>query len=639
MSATSEWRRAWATAARRLGLALLAYALLPAAFLAGYLLVFGAPGSAVLPHLAVLAGILAGLAGLRLWLRLAPGGERARRAAAATLLTATGLAMIVFYTAVLLGLLYWGRVTTLALVGTYVPQTGELMRSLGHRPEWAAAGVGVVAALAWFGAYRYLKAHDWIAPLEPLLPRPVSATLGLLLIAFAAVSTAELPYRDWGASGEPLSLSLFPERGETAMQSHAISQFRSSKIDRTEDQVRAAYRPAANPRRSNIIVIVADALRADHLALLGYGRRTTPALDALAKAGAVRLATSAVSVCNESACGLRALTSSRYLDAQAARPITLPELLQRHGYGVHYALSGDHTNFYGLRAIYGAADSYFDGASQKTRYFNDDRLVLDRLRSLGRWDGKPMMLQVHLMSSHALGKRFDDVPAFGPDENYDRLRWTGRAIERERAVNFYDRGVLQTDRVVREMLDVLQQGGYLEDALVVVTGDHGEALGERSRYSHGHSVWEEGLRVPFVLLAFGAADPGPLQAGAVVSQVDIAPTLLRALAIPIPSTWQGEPLQAAPRQRTVYFQQQQQIGLIDARTPGRLYKHWRDLRRGRQFTFDLLADRGETTDVTASTPLALRQEWQRLLLARSAAMGTGHDADDDPLLAHEPGRQ
>lgn len=638
MSATSDRRRVWVMAARRLGVALSGFALLPACFLAGYLLVFDAPDSAVLPHLGVLAGVLSALTGLRLWLRLAPVGERTRRVVAAALLAATGLAMLAFYAAVLLGLQYWGRVTTLDLVGTYVPQAGDLMRALGHRPEWAAAGLAAVVALMWFGAYRYLTSHDWIAPLEHGLPRPVTGALGMLLLAFAAVSAAELPYRDWGARGEPLSLSLFPERGETALQSHAISHARSSKIDRAEDQVRAGYRPATHARRSNVIVIVADALRADHLGLLGYGRPTTPALEALAKAGAVRLATSAVSVCNESACGLRALASSRYLDAQAARPITLPELLQRHGYGVHYVLAGDHTNFYGLRAVYGAADSYFDGASQKARYVNDDGLVLDRLRSFGRWDGKPMMLQVHLMSSHALGKRLDDVPEFGPAENYDRLRWMGKPIERERAVNFYDRGVRQTDRVVREILDVLQQDGYLEDALVVVTGDHGEALGERGRYSHGHSVWEEGLRVPFVLLAFGAADPGALQPGRVVSQVDIAPTLLRALAIPIPSTWQGEPLQAAAPERMVFFQQQQQIGLIDARTPGRLYKHWRDLRKGRQFTFELLADRGETTDVTASVPLALRQEWQRLLLARSAAMGTGHDADHDPLLAHEPGR-
>ena len=638
MSARSDPRRTWGTAACKLAMALIAYALLPACFLAAYLLVFDAPGSAMLPHLTVLAGALAALTGLRLWLRLAPFDERSRQAVAALLVAANGLAMLVFYAAVLLGLHYWGRVTSLGLVGTYAAQAGELMRALGHSPEWAVAGVLAVAALTWLGAYRYLRSHDWVAALETEISRPVTAVLGTLLLAIAAVSAFELPNRGWGARGEPLSLSLFPERDETTLQSHAISRSRSSKIDQAEDQVRTRYVAAAQPRRSNVIVIVADALRADHLALLGYGRPTTPGLDALAKSGNARLATSAVSVCNESTCGLRALSSSRYLDAQAARPMTLSESLQRHGYGVHYALSGDHTNFYRLRATYGAADSYFDGASQKARYVNDDRLVLDRLRSLGRWDGKPVMLQVHLMSSHALGKRFDDVTEFGPEENYARLRLMGKAIEREHAVNFYDRGVLQTDRVVREILDALKQGGYLEDALVVVTGDHGEALGERGSYSHGHSVWEEGLRVPFVLLAFGAAEPGELQAGAVASQVDIAPTLLRALGIPIPSTWQGEPLQEAANGRIVYFQQQQQIGLIDARTPGKLYKHWSDLRKGRQFTFELLTDRGETADVTPRVPLALRQEWQRLLLARSAAMGTGHDTEHDPVLAHETRR-
>lgn len=635
MSATSSRPHSWAAVALRLSVGLLAYALLPACFLMAYLLLYDAPSSALLPHLGVLAGTLAALTGLRLWFRLAPFSESTRRAAAAMILAANALAMLAFYAAVLMGLQYWGRVTTVDIVSTYVPQAGELMRALGHAPEWVAAGFALVACVAWLVAYRYLKSHDWTVPLENLLGRPVMAALGLLLLSLAAVSGAELSYRDWGARGEPLSLSLFPERGETVLQSHAISQSRSSKIDLAEDQVRAAYWPVAHSRQSNVILIVADALRADHLALLGYSRPTTPNLDALTKEGAVRLATSAVSVCNESACGLRALASSRYLYAQAARPITLHELLQRHGYGVHYVLAGDHTNFYGLRALYGAADSYFDGASQDTRYVNDDRLVLDRLNSLGRWDGKPMLLQVHLMSSHALGKRFGDLPDFGPAENYDRLRWMGKPILREQAINFYDRGVLQTDHVVREILNLLQRGGYLEDALVVLTGDHGEALGERGRYSHGHSVWEEGLRVPFVLLAFGAADPGVLQPGRVVSQVDIAPTLLRAISIPIPSTWQGEPLQATAGERAVFFQQQQQIGLIDARTPGRLYKHWTDLRRGQQFTFDLLADGGETVDVTSSVPIALRQEWQRLLFARSAAMGSGHDSDKDPMLAHE----
>ena len=104
------------------------------------------------------------------------------------------------------------------------------------------------------------------------------------------------------------------------------------------------------------------------------------------------------------------------------------------------------------------------------------------------------------------------------------------------------------------------------------------------------------------------------------SQVDIAPTLLRALNMPIPLTWEGQPLHTSPRAGIVYFQQAQYIGLIDARADGRLYKHWNDVGKGEQFTFDLLADRGETKNLTAVVPESLRFEWQRLLLNRSAAI-------------------
>jgi hypothetical protein len=301
--------------------------------------------------------------------------------------------------------------------------------------------------------------------------------------------------------------------------------------------------------------------------------------------------------------------------------MTLQSVLRRHGYRVHLVLSGDHTGFYGLRESYGPVDSYFDGSSQKARYVNDDRLVLDRLRAMGAWDGFPVMFQIHLMSSHALGKRFAETPEFGEAENYDRIGWRGNSSEmQQRAVNFYDRGVLQVDRVIGDILKQLESSGHLHDALVVVTGDHGESLGEHDRYGHAQSVWEEALRVPFVLLSFGAADPGVLDGGSVASQVDIAPTLLRALDMPIPSTWEGQPLQTSPRARIVYFQQAHYIGLVDARADGRLYKHWSDVGKGEQFTFDLLADRGETKNLTAVVPESLRFEWQRLLLNRSAAI-------------------
>jgi glucan phosphoethanolaminetransferase (alkaline phosphatase superfamily) len=617
----SDGLRAWAVVARRLGLALCLSALLPIGFLSAYVLLFQAPVSAVVPHLCLLGSLCAALAGLRLVLSVTVG-EPLGRAVCAALVAATALVMFAYYGLVLLGLTHWGRVISAELVGAYAPQSAELLRTLGYPPWLAAAIAATLAVIAWLAAYGFLHKFDWVAALGRTISRSVAGVLGVALLSIAVVSAAELPHRDWGSRSEPVSLTLFPERGETPTQSHTLGAARAAQLDRAEDAARAAYQTAKTPRQSNVILIVADALRTDHLSLFGYSRLTSPYLDSIAKTAKLRLRTSAVTACNESSCGLRALAGSRYVDRQAARPMTLQEVLRRHGYRVHFVLSGDHTSFYGLRESYGPVESYFDGASQKARYVNDDRLVTDRLRDVGPWDGRPVMFQFHLMSTHSLGKRFDETPEFGPAENYGGLMGLQGedAGLQQRAINFYDRGVLQADRMTRQILESLEAGGYLRDALVIITGDHGESLGEHGRYAHGQSVWEPALRVPFVLLAFGKAETGSIEVGSVASQVDIAPTLLRALDMPIPSSWEGRPLQDAMQPRVVYFQQAQYIGLIDARAQGRLYKHWHDEGKGEQFTFDLLNDPGETQNVTGAIPDSLRQEWQRLLLGRSAAI-------------------
>jgi glucan phosphoethanolaminetransferase (alkaline phosphatase superfamily) len=616
----SDQARAWAAVGRRLGAATGLCTLLPAGFLSVYVLHFHAPLTAVLPHMHLVATLCAALAGMRILFGLMV--ERLAQAASTILLAGAALAMLAFYGLVCIGLTHWSRVISTEMIGSYAPQSVELLRTLGYPPWLVASAFVALAAIVGLAALAYLQKCDWVAPLGRAVSRPVAAVLGFGLLCIAALSAAELPHRDWAKQSEPLSLSLFPERGETAMQSHAIGAFRLSQLDREEDVVRASYQPTNSARRSNVILIVGDALRSDHLSLLGYSRPTTPGLDALAKNGALRLGTSAVAVCNESSCGLRALASSRYVDRQSTRPITLAEVLRLHGYRAHLLLSGDHTRFYGLRESYGPVDSYFDGTSQQARYVNDDRLLVDRLQTMGRWDGQPVMFQFHLMSSHALGKRSDDTPEFGPGQNYNGFRGLrgSDAEYQQKAVNFYDRGVLQADRVIGEILQVLESGGYLQDALVIITGDHGESLGEHGLYTHAHSVWEPALRVPFVLLSLGQANPGSLEPGVLTSQVDIAPTILRALGMPIPSAWEGLPLQEMRKNRIAYFQQAQYIGLIDARTSGKLYKHWRDAGRGVHFTFDLLTDPAEARDLSVDIPEELRLEWQRLLINRSSAI-------------------
>ena len=98
--------------------------------------------------------------------------------------------------------------------------------------------------------------------------------------------------------------------------------------------------------------------------------------------------------------------------------------------------------------------------------------------------------------------------------------------------NFYDNGVVRSDAVIAELLAQLKEKGYLQDALVVITADHGESLGEHGLYHHANSVREEVLRIPLVFIAYGSPLRLPPQVRDFASQVDIAPTILKELGLP-----------------------------------------------------------------------------------------------------------
>ena len=80
---------------------------------------------------------------------------------------------------------------------------------------------------------------------------------------------------------------------------------------------------------------------------------------------------------------------------------------------------------------------------------------------------------------------------------------SGADIVLPTATNYYDDGILSADHVIQKLVELLRQKGYLRKALVVVTADHGEALGEHGIFAHANSVHEEVLKVPVVFIANG----------------------------------------------------------------------------------------------------------------------------------------
>ncbi|MCL6712126.1 sulfatase-like hydrolase/transferase [Pseudomonas sp. R2.Fl] len=612
---------------------LLVWYLLPAAFLYLYIENYGASRASIFPHSMLLLSATIGLASLRLlsW-RFLPC--RLARIAVAVLQTIPAILLPAYYALVLIGLSSWGRVISWPLIHTYASQGLELANTLGFSPTVVAISISCTLLIPPIIIWKWIAPYDWLRQAGHLnIAKPTYRLIAIILFSasFSALWLMKFTLFLPSKVEEPFNLTFLPTKGLQKLQHHVLGTV--SVLDKREDSARKQYETNPRFRPINIVLIVSDALRADRLGLYGYPRATTPFLSHAADRQDLVLLKDARSICAESSCGLMALSTSRYATDFPSRPFSLQEVLRRHGYQVHMMLGGDHTNFYGLREAYGEVDSYIDGSTQSTYYMNDDRLVLDAATRLKYFDGNPVMMQFHLMSSHALGLRFSASSPFEPSANY--YKWAARPpsyraskSEVELASNYYDKGVLQFDTVLDQLLDTLGKKGYLDSALVVITADHGEMLAEHGEFSHSKQVFEGALHIPLILMRHGY-NGERIDLRRFASQIDIAPTILEDLAIPIPSSWKGIPLQKThlSSRSIIRFQQRELAGLYDLSDPKRIIKYWRNLNTGQEFVFDLSKDSGELVNLVG-------QPWPSLAKWRTAVLPGSFVApveDDNPL--------
>jgi arylsulfatase A-like enzyme len=300
----------------------------------------------------------------------------------------------------------------------------------------------------------------------------------------------------------------------------------------------------------------------------------------------------------------------------------LHQVLWRNNYRIHLILSGDKTYFYSRRQNYGDVDTFYDGTQAPDYYVNDDQLVIDKLASMPRADDNPVLFHFHLMSAHILGKRHDGHGPFQPEQRYLFPNSTdtgpgGQELPGTR--NFYDNGVVRADAVIGELMALLKAKGYLEDALVVITADHGEALGEHGLYHHANSVREEVLRVPLVMIAYGRPLQLPATTRTFASQVDIAPTILHELQVPAPDSWVGRSLDLAQNLDVSFFTEHAFHGLIDHRNAGHVWKYSVNQQSGVERVFDLRFDPHEDRDLRDEVPETRLRDWRTRL---ETEMGT-----------------
>jgi glucan phosphoethanolaminetransferase (alkaline phosphatase superfamily) len=369
---------------------------------------------------------------------------------------------------------------------------------------------------------------------------------------------------------------------------------------------RAAY-PRGRPfERKNVIVIVVDSLRADHMQVYGYSRPTTPFLAGLLASGRLKKVEFATSTCAESNCGILSTMFSKTLRHQVPEAFKLYDLLADQGYPTNFILSGNH-DWQGLREMYGTGQTrYFDGRDSTQFNRSDDRVIfegLDRVPDAG----PPAFFFFHLMSVHLLGDKLDRFRVYQPSgvkSDWNAL-FRGE-YDRETVTNNYDNGVRQADATIEELFNRLDRKGYLKDSVIAILSDHGEGLGERGTTNYGHitSLFQEFIRIPILIY-----DPTPAAYANLefATQVDVAPTLVDRLGLPVPACWEGTSLlRPVIAERSIHQTALTTpcYAVID-RSGERMLKYMACSVGRYEELYDLAADPGERNNLIATADPAL----------------------------------
>lgn len=294
---------------------------------------------------------------------------------------------------------------------------------------------------------------------------------------------------------------------------------------------------AARPGEAvDVILVTIDTLRADSLGFMGNSDVATPVLDRLAAAGRVYTNAHAHNVVTLPS-HVNILTG-RYPYQHGVRDnsgFTVPEsvpslaaLLKKEGYA-----TGAFVGAYPLDARYGLNRGFDVYDDDYPRGSNPSEFVIAERRgdevvapALAWWRsqaGRPRFLWVHLYDPHA---------SYDPPEPF-KSRYQGKPYLGE---------VAASDSFLAPLLEPALDGKEAP-ALVVVTADHGEGLGDHGELTHGMFAYESTLRVPLVVWGPGVR-PGRDERWA--RHVDIVPTVLERLGIERPRELPGRSLLDAP---------------------------------------------------------------------------------------------
>ena len=317
----------------------------------------------------------------------------------------------------------------------------------------------------------------------------------------------------------------------------------------------------------NVLYIAIDTLRADYLGCYGYGKPTSPNIDALAASG----------VCFESDFAVASYTHPNYTSMFTGRyPIThgvvrqsgdyympdeipvLPAMLKSAGYATavvsNLPLSGRdvQTTWLGRGADrhvpYDTKEPPEGIRANSMAHVKDLAIdVLDELKD-----------QKFFMFVHSWDPHRADLPRPPYDEMYvpehapNRTNFSVDPVPEDEpqglayTIAQYEGTITDCDAALAELLGRVEELGLLEDTLIILTADHGESLGEHRIYFRHAAIYDATVHVPLIMSCPGTLPEGR-RVAAFSQPVDIASTILSLLGIEDQWAMEGHDLSAVAK--------------------------------------------------------------------------------------------
>ncbi len=297
--------------------------------------------------------------------------------------------------------------------------------------------------------------------------------------------------------------------------------------------------PAANvslvetpqTEKRNVVLIHLESTRAQATTPYNEDLETTPFLDELSESSLfVERAYTTVPHSSKASVSVNCGTFPHLVQPTTeAKPNGIPapclaDLLKEQGYSTGFFQSStqDFEDFAGLVKSFGYEDYYSlesmdTQGFQKSNYFGyeDDILLEPSEEWLREHKDAPFLAEYLMGTGH---------------HDYQCLftRYGSEHFSEDEGLNRYLNCVRYQDFFLKNLFDQYKELGLYENTIFVIFGDHGEAFGEHRRFQHDDVMWEEGLRVPFLIHAPGWFENGERVEG-LSNQVDILPTILEML--------------------------------------------------------------------------------------------------------------